>query len=210
MKKILSTVMLIGLSVYSFAQTPLHYTIDLNDRSNDEFKVTLEVDNLTEENAIYQFASTAPGTYQTMNIGRFVRSFEAFDKKGKTIKVEKLDINTWQLSKPSKVKTIVFNMAETWDTPVDINPIYKMCGSSLEDDHTLFNAHCVIGYPQGRQADPIDLTFKYPKEWKVGTALSKKNDDTFQANSYLIRQRLAKLESAMTVNTTNNKIPDKF
>lgn len=184
MKKILFSIILIGYSLCCLAQSPLHYIIDLNDRSNDEFKVTLEIDHLTEENSIYQFASTAPGTYQTMNIGRFVRSFKAFDKKGKEVKVEKLGINQWQLSKPQKVRTIKFNVAEIWDTPVEENTIYKMCGSSLEDDHTLFNAHCVIGYPIGMQSDSISLTFKFPEAWKVGTALSKKNENTFLASSF--------------------------
>ncbi len=58
---------------------PLRYVIDLNDRSDDLFKVTLTVDDLGSENAVYQFASTAPGTYQVMNMGRFVRSFTAVD-----------------------------------------------------------------------------------------------------------------------------------
>ena len=60
----------------------LSYAIDLNDRADDLFKVTLTVEGLGPSNEIYQFASTAPGTYQVMNIGRFVRSFEALDSAG--------------------------------------------------------------------------------------------------------------------------------
>ena len=48
--------------------TPLTYEVDLNDRSDDTFKVKLYVDDLTEKNAVYQFASTAPGTYITMDM----------------------------------------------------------------------------------------------------------------------------------------------
>jgi hypothetical protein len=55
----------------------LAYSIDLNRRADDLFHVTLRVTGLRPENAIYQFASTAPGTYEVMNIGRYVKEFAA-------------------------------------------------------------------------------------------------------------------------------------
>ncbi len=68
------------------AQEPaLTYRVDLNDRAEDLFNVRLEVSGLTEENAVYQFASTAPGTYQVMDIGRYVRDFQVFDDRGEEI-----------------------------------------------------------------------------------------------------------------------------
>ncbi len=50
---------------HAFAQeaTPLEYTVNLNDRTGDTFKVTLSVDDLGPENAVYQFASTAPAQW---------------------------------------------------------------------------------------------------------------------------------------------------
>ena len=50
--------------------------------------MSLVVDSLPAASAIYQFASTAPGTYQVMDVGRFVRRFEALDRTGKAIGVE--------------------------------------------------------------------------------------------------------------------------
>ena len=64
------------------AAATLAYSIDLNRRGDDLFHVTLRVSGLSAKNAVYQFAATAPGTYQVMNIGRYVKSFEAFDAKG--------------------------------------------------------------------------------------------------------------------------------
>lgn len=185
MKKlsILCTAMCITL--ISFGQeASLNYSINLNDRSDDTFKVSLEVDNLTEENSIYQFASTAPGTYQTMNLGRFVKDFKAFDKKGKEVATEKLDINQWKLSNAKKVKKITYEMSETWDTPVDEFPIYRMCGTSIEDDHVLINAHSIIGYPTGMQAEPLTISLDYPEDWKVGSALNQNENGAFYAKSY--------------------------
>ncbi len=167
------------------AQQPrLDYTIDLNHRADDLFRVTLAVQGLTPENAVYQFAATAPGTYQIMNVGRFVRGFEAADASGKPVPVEQVSVNQWKLSDPARVRTIRYRVAETWDTPVDQDPIYLMCGTSIERDHVLINPHDVIGYPTGLQANPIHLRLSYPKEWKVGTALTPGKDGSYTAESF--------------------------
>ncbi|SMD34687.1 Predicted metalloprotease, contains C-terminal PDZ domain [Reichenbachiella faecimaris] len=186
MKKLLTTTWLIvGVVLLSCGQkTSLNYSIDLNDRSNDEFKVTLEVQGLSEGNNIYQFAATAPGTYQTMNIGRFVKSFRAFDKKGNEIATKKKGENQWVLTNPKKIAKIEYRVAETWDTPVEEMEMYKMCGTSMEDDHVLFNAHCVIGYPRGMQAEPLTIALAYPEKWKIGTALSKNDQGAYYAKNF--------------------------
>ena len=162
----------------------LTYVIDLNDRADDLFKVTLEVEGLDRGNAIYQFASTAPGTYQVMNIGRFVRSFEARDARGAVVPSEQVSVNQWRLSDPARVRSIRYTVAETWDTKVEHNPVYLMCGTSIEADHVLINPHAVIGYPTGLQAAPVRLRLQYPGEWKIGTALERNADGAFHAESY--------------------------
>jgi predicted metalloprotease with PDZ domain len=175
----------VAITIVSFGQeADLKYTIDLNDRTTDVFNITLEVNNLGDENNIYQFAATAPGTYQTMNLGRFVKNFKAFDKKGNEIPTEKLDVNQWKISTPKKVKKITYQVAETWDTPVEEFSIYKMCGTSIEDDHVLINAHCIFGYPTGLQAAPLSIALTYPESWEVGTALNKNESGAYYAKSY--------------------------
>ncbi|MGH7498952.1 MAG: peptidase, partial [Gemmatimonadales bacterium] len=137
----------------------------------------------TPYNAVYQFAATAPGTYQVMNIGRFVRSFEAFDGQGRKVPVEQVSVNQWRLSNAPRVRTIKYTVAETWDTDLD-HPIYLMCGTSLEADHALINPHAVIGYPTGMQATPVRLRLRYPAGWSVGTALGRAKDGAYIARDY--------------------------
>ena len=170
-----------------FAQD-LIYTVDLNDRSNDTFKVTLDIDTkLSGDNRTFQFAATAPGTYQIMDMGRFVSDFKAFDKKGREITTEQLTTNQFQISdynKTRKVKRITYNIAETWDTEVAENVIYKMCGSSMEDDHVLINGQTVFGYFSDMQDAPMRINLQYPAEWEVGTALSMNAGGAFVADDY--------------------------
>ncbi|MFQ5747350.1 MAG: peptidase [Gemmatimonadota bacterium] len=165
-------------------QAALDYTIDLNDRADDRFHVVLAVNGLPEEGALYQFASTAPGTYQVMDIGRFVRDFEARGADGAEIPVEHVSVNQWRIEDPEDVREIRYAVAETWDTPVPEHQVYPMAGTSIEADHVLFNAHAVIGYPTGMQGTPVRVTFLYPADWTVGTALAAEGDGAYRAADY--------------------------
>jgi predicted metalloprotease with PDZ domain len=182
---ILGLAFILAASSPASARAPsLTYAIDLNDRADDLFKVTLTVEGLTRENAVYQFASTAPGTYQVMDIGRFVRSFEARDARGRVVPSSQVSVNQWRLSDPARVRTIRYAIAETWDTKVERNSVYLMCGTSIEADHVLINPHAVIGYPTGLQAVPVRLRLRYPAEWKIGTALEREPGGGYRAETY--------------------------
>ena len=160
------------------------FFVDLNDRSDDLFKVTLIPEKLTEQNKIFQFASTAPGTYQTMDIGRFVRSFKVYDDKGTELTAKQISTNQWELKEPVKTAKVVYTVAETWDTPMKENPFFAMCGTSIEDDHVLINGQCVFGYFHGMQKTPIKIKLIYPNDWSLGTALKINKDGFYDAIDY--------------------------
>ena len=162
----------------------LVYEVDLKDLTDDLIKVTLHVEGLTKENAIYQFAATAPGTYQVMDIGRYVRSFRAFDKTGCELSTVRRSINQWELSEPEKVCKIKYTVAETWDTPVADHQIFTMCGTSLEEDHVFLNGQAVFGFPSGLQSIPILLKLSHCSSWKIGTALEKNAEGYYLARNY--------------------------
>lgn len=185
-------VILVCCCVISFVHTglgdtkapKLRYSINCKDLSGDTFKVTLKVQGLKPENAVYQFASTAPGTYQVMDAGRYVRSFRALDAKGKDVFCEKISVNQWKIHAISTVSEIRYDIADTWDSVVKENYIYEMCGSSLEKDHALINPHTVIGYPTGMQQEALSISIQKPSEWLVGTALEQNTQGEFVAKNY--------------------------
>lgn len=172
------------LFLSSFINAQQKFYLNLNDRADDLFKVKLVPEKLTEQNKIYQFASTAPGTYQTMDIGRFVRSFKAYDETGNELGTQQISTNQWEIEEPTKTAKLVYTIAETWDTPVKENFIYQMCGTSIENDHVLINGQCVFGYFHGMQKTQIKIKLDYPKEWIVGTALNLDKDGFYDAPDY--------------------------
>ena len=162
----------------------LSYRIDLRERSDDRFHVRLAVEGLPAGSDVLQFAATAPGTYQVMDIGRFVSDLRATDAQGREVPVEQVSTNQWRFASPAEVREISYTIAETWDTPVEEHTIYPMAGTSIEADHVLFNAHAVLGFPAGMQDAPIRLEVVVPEDWTVGTALRKSADGAYLAEDY--------------------------
>lgn len=187
MKKILVSflgILLINFSSFAQEDIQLIYEVNLNDRTDDYFKVSLKTNGLKAENEIYQFASTAPGTYQVMDMGRYVKDFQAFDANGNELGSTQITTNQWKIENIEQVSDITYKIAETWDTPVEEHEIYAMCGSSLEEDHSLINGQTVFGYPSGMQNEPLKIKIDYPEEWLVGTALNQDSDGYYLADDY--------------------------
>ncbi|MCB2409249.1 peptidase [Hymenobacter lucidus] len=175
---------LLATTTLAQAQKALTYTVDIDPKTQDLFQVRLELPKLGKGQNVYQFAATAPGTYQVMDIGRFVRKFEAFDDKDKPLEVKQIATNQWQLQQPEKTRAIRYTIAETWDTPVTEHRVYRMCGTSLEADHALLNGQGIFGYVQGWQDKPLRIKLNYPADWKIGTPLTTDKQGYYTAKNY--------------------------
>ncbi|MGE5621232.1 MAG: peptidase [archaeon] len=164
------------------AQQTFH--VRLSSDGSHTISVTLIPEKLSAENNIYQFASTAPGTYQRMDIGRFIKQFKAFDISGKEITSTHSSLNQWTVSDPARVSRIEYTVTTTMDTPVDSNVVYPMCGSMLENDNALLNGQTYAGYFKGKQSSPVRIKFEYPRNWIIGTALEKDADGFYKAENF--------------------------
>ena len=192
--KLLSSILLTIVLITSCNRIPIvegsrptghtYYSVTYDDSDNNTFDVTVLNPALGQANNLFQFAATAPGTYQTMNIGRFVRDFKAYDSKGNELGVSKRSVNQYELKDPTNTYRVQYSIAETWDTQVDEHKMYRMCGTSIEKDHLLFNAHCVLGYFKGLQAMPIQLDLKPVRDWSAGSALRKNEAGLYVAKHF--------------------------
>jgi predicted metalloprotease with PDZ domain len=160
------------------------YEINLNDRSDDTFKVRIFVDNLESDHAVFQFPATTPGTYDIHDIGRFVTTFKAFDEHHNELSVTHTSTNQWVLSDPESTRIIEFEVKETFDTPVTENNIYRMAGTSIEHDHALVNNFDILGYPTGLKERDFYLDIDYPASWSVGTSLPKDENGFYYATNF--------------------------
>ncbi|MBI3577868.1 MAG: PDZ domain-containing protein, partial [Ignavibacteriales bacterium] len=150
----------------------------------DTFKVTLYPAHLSASNNVFQFASTAPGTYQVMDIGRFVHDFKAFDNSGNEVPTEHTSTNQWRISHPADIKKITYAVEDIWDAKVDKDRVYNMCSTTISDDFVMMNGQGVLGYFNGMQSEPIKIKLFYPMDWKLGTALKKDRDGYYEADDF--------------------------
>src|SRR5262245_51203661 len=67
MRTLLAPSLALALLWSADAAAQLRYTVDVRDGASHAAAVTLQVDSLAARDSIFQFAATAPGTYQTMN-----------------------------------------------------------------------------------------------------------------------------------------------
>lgn len=182
--KSFGTSILIVLIFTSISLAQQVFEVNLNNRADDKFHVTLYPEKLSNTNNIFQFAATAPGTYQTMDIGRFVSEFKAFDANGNEVQTEHNSIDQWTISSPSTVKKISYNVNDIWDTPVKEHRVYPMSSSTISDDFVMINGQTVFGYFSGMQSEPINIKIDFPSDWSIGTALKKNSDGYYVAESF--------------------------
>lgn len=160
------------------------FIVDLSDTSGHTFNITLYPEQLTDKNKVYQFAASAPGTYEIMDIGRFVRSFHAYDSSDKEIGTKQISTNQWEISSPTQTKKIEYTVSDTWHSDVKDHIIFLMAGSNLEKDNALINGQCVFGYFEGMQSVPLNIKINHPAEWETGTALLENKEGYYVADNF--------------------------
>lgn len=178
-------VLLLGINS-SFAgndKIKIHYAVDLTKIETDSFFVTLDVEGIKTDSIVFQFASTAPGIYQRLDVGRFVGNFEAFDISGNRLKIFHGSVNQYVIYHAELLSKIKYQVEDSYDTNIKEFPVFLAAGSNLEDDNAVINGQMVFGYFQGFQQNPISIKFNYPADWLVGTALPVKNEN-FYAEDY--------------------------
>ena len=141
------TALLLALPAVSPRAQGLRYTVDVRERGSHGIGVTLRVDSLSGGDTLFQFAATAPGTYQTMDIGRFVRRFTAVDARGRIVPARRVSTNQWRIAAPRRVRTIRYRVHDTWHAAEKEFRVYPMAGTAIERQHALINWQAVIGFP---------------------------------------------------------------
>jgi predicted metalloprotease with PDZ domain len=160
------------------------YNIDLKEPSDDLFHVTIKTENLNSQNNFYNFAATAPGTYQKLDFGRFVKTFKAIDKNGNELQTKKISTNKYEIENINELAEIKYDIEDSFDAPVEDFPVPPMCGSGIEDGYIALNTFAVLGYFENLQSYPVKLKVEYDPQWSVGTSLNLSDDGYYYAETF--------------------------
>jgi len=188
MKKILS------LTAFALAGTAFAQSV---------YRVELKADGATVEHrefpapdanlvdgfaATYHLPKTIPGTYATLDYGRFVTDFAAIDGDGKALKVKKLGNNSWTVSGSAAPVAVRYTVASIMELKVKKDKIFEPA-STFHDDQkgSVLNGGGVYGFWTGQERVAITVDLGTPAGWFAATSLegSVANGRTMlRANSY--------------------------
>lgn len=173
MKKILNLIPFLFAINTCFADNDYHYYVDLTNVKDDKLSVKLTPPDITDNEAIFMFPAMIPGTYEVYDFGRFVSDFKVEGKDGKTITVEKIDVNSYKLYPANAVKEITYRVEDTWDTDIKEKIVFEPGGTNIEENKNFsLNTHGFFGYFNRHTAANFILEITKPKGFYASTSLS--------------------------------------
>lgn len=171
-----------SFSLVADAQDRYIFKVDLTKCVDDKLAVELLVPVIHAKEIIYRLPKIVPGTYEVYNFGRLVSDFAAFDENGKELNTERLDKNSWKISDADQLKTISYNVEDSWDEAADKESfIFEPGGSNFEaGKNFVLNTHCVFGYIDGMIRIPFEINIKHPAGFYGACSLTdvSSNGDT--------------------------------
>lgn len=175
MKKIILSLAFVGFlwscsSTQSTAkQNDVAVTIDLINVKEDKVMVTVTPPTFTSETVTFHFPKTVPGTYSEDDYGRFIENVKAFDAKGNTIKVAKIDENSYTIFDAKKLSKITYLVTDSFDTEGgagfgESEDIFSPSGTNINaETNFMLNTHGFVGYFKGKEETPYKLTVTHPE-----------------------------------------------
>ena len=138
--------------------------------------------------ATYHLPKTIPGTYATLDYGRYVTDFTAIDGDGKALKVKKMGNNSWEVRGDAAPVTLRYTVASIMEVKTKKNKIFEPA-STFHDDQkgSVLNGGGVYGFWTGQERGAITVELETPAGWFAATSLegSVANGRTMlRANSY--------------------------
>jgi predicted metalloprotease with PDZ domain len=201
MKKIICTLALAvtfwscKTGVTSTAKNNVAVNINLTDVKEDKVLVTVTAPEIKTDEVIYSIPKTVPGTYSTDNYGKYSDDFKAFDVKGNTLNVKRIDDNSWSISDAKKLKTITYWVGDTFDTEKGTgfgnDDVFSPAGTNINEGiNFMINTHGFVGYFQDKLDIPYKVTITHPETLWGATSMTdedaSKTSDVFTTPRYAV------------------------
>ncbi len=148
------------------------YEVDLTKITDDRAMVTLRCTGLNQDEVIFHFPKTIPGTYKELDYGEMIDSIISRDENGKKLPSEKISKNTFRISNAMNLSKISYWVNDSWDHPKAMSRIWPMGGTNIEDSlNFVVNASGWFGFFDGLESPPLEVSFIIPEEMSSFSAL---------------------------------------
>lgn len=109
-------ILLSGCSEFQSSESGYEHKINLNEIEDDELLVELAFTGELADVSHFCLPKIVPGIYAALNYGRFIDDLEAFDKKGRSLKVHRTDSNCWKINDAKNVATVKYKVNDGWES----------------------------------------------------------------------------------------------
>src|SRR6187397_2258017 len=134
------------------------YTVGLTHVVDDKVKVELLAPRISSSEITFYLPKIVPGTYAIADYGRYVADFNALDKKGKPLPVEKINDNAWKIKNATRIHKISYWVNDSYDTEVSGPKIFEPAGTNIEENKNfLINSAGYFGYFENMKESPVVL-----------------------------------------------------
>lgn len=162
--------------------------IDLNVIKNDKVLVTVTPPKITSNEITYHIPKIIPGTYSEDDYGKYIDNLKAYDTKGNTLTVAKMDDNSWTIRDAKKLSKITYLVNDTYDIE-DEHDIFSPAGTNIEEGKNfMINTHAFVGYFSGLIELPYKINITHPATLWGATAMidtdASDTKDTFTTSRY--------------------------
>jgi predicted metalloprotease with PDZ domain len=193
--RLLFLVLFFGVFAKSFAlgdTEKYQYSVDLTQVKDDKLYVELSTPKIKTSEITYYMPKIIPGTYSVADYGRYVSELKAFDKKGRELTVERLDVNSWKISKANKLTKLTYWIEDSYDSEIEGPSIFQPAGTNFEEGKNfVINTPGFFGYFEGMKQIGFDFDIIHPDNFYGGTGLIPNNANNLTASLNKENQQLA-------------------
>ncbi|MHB1649447.1 MAG: M61 family metallopeptidase [Thermoplasmataceae archaeon] len=154
----------------------LSYLLEMENPESHFFKVTMSVEDYSEESMSVTMPAWTPGSYEILDFSRHVRKIKAVNSAVESIELSKKDKSTWKLANGKSRDIRITYEVFAHDLSVHT--------SHLDSSHGYLNGTNIFLYIEGYKDQTAELTIKPWKDWKVSTGLEKVGDFKYRATNF--------------------------
>jgi predicted metalloprotease with PDZ domain len=144
-------------------QLTIHYEWQPDTETRNGSVVSIVIANNHDSTLTFSMPGWSPGAYFFAEYGKNVRDVKATSNDGQTLRVDKLDTDSWQVHAGSS-QTLSFTYRIE-------KPINFFGGRRDDSTHIQLEGPSTFMYLEGRKAQPVTACFDVPKQWKFACGL---------------------------------------
>lgn len=137
------------------------------DLTAEQFDVSASFMPVGSDPVVFHFPIWAPGAYDLVNFGGYVRDFTARFADGRPAAVSRVDTGTYRIDAHGQPVTIAYRIHDI-ETPA--NSVW-FCTSDIEKGFVFAQGAAMFGYVEGGKGWPCSVAYAVPKGWDITVSL---------------------------------------